>query len=68
MRDLYNIKIAYIGGEMALYDISCEAAERNKKIGERINQTKEAVSKWKYTVYEKIDDSLKNVLRCVPSD
>jgi len=81
MRDLHNIKIAYIGGgskqwarvfmndlalakdicgEIALYDISCEAAERNKKIGERINQTKEAVSKWKYTVYEKIDDSLKN--------
>jgi len=81
MRDLKNIKIAYIGGgskqwarvfmndlalakdicgEIALYDLNCEAAERNKKIGARINETKQAVSKWKYAVYEKIDDALKN--------
>ena len=47
-------------GEIALYDIDGEAAERNLKIGEQINKAEEAVSKWKYTVYEKLDAALKN--------
>ncbi len=79
MRDLQNIKIAYIGGgsklwarvfmndlslakdicgEIALYDINKESAVLNQKIGERINQTKEAVAKWNYTVHDTIDTAL----------
>lgn len=49
-----------ISGEIALYDIDIEAATRNKKIGDRINETKEAVSKWNYVVYEKIEQALTN--------
>ena len=37
-----------ISGDIVLYDVDVESAIRNKKIGERINQTKEAVSKWNY--------------------
>lgn len=49
-----------ISGEIALFDPDVEAAERNKRIGDRINETKEAVSKWNYVVYSNIDESLKN--------
>lgn len=47
-------------GEIGLYDIDVEAALRNKKIGERINQCENTVSRFDYVVYEKIDDVLKN--------
>ncbi|MDE6585399.1 MAG: alpha-glucosidase/alpha-galactosidase [Clostridia bacterium] len=45
-------------GEIALYDIDLPAAERNRLIGERINADDRAVSKWKYTVCEKLSDAL----------
>ncbi len=45
-------------GEIALYDIDLYAAERNKKIGAQINKDSRTVSKWKYTVCEKLDDAL----------
>lgn len=48
-----------ISGDIVLYDVDVESAIRNKKIGERINQTKEAVSKWNYKVEENLDTALK---------
>lgn len=45
-------------GEIALYDIDKYAAERNRKIGDRINADKRTVSKWKYTVCDKLSDAL----------
>lgn len=47
-----------ICGEIALYDIDIPAAELNRKIGERINENPNTVSKWDYRVYEKIGDAL----------
>lgn len=49
-----------LGGEIALYDIDLEAAYRNKKIGERINQNNKTKSKFDYVVYEKLEDALKD--------
>lgn len=48
-----------LGGEIALYDIDMEAAIRNQKIGGRINESSETLSKFKYEVYEKIEDALR---------
>ena len=48
-----------LGGEIALYDIDVESAYINKRIGERINLDEKAKSKFKYEVYENIDDALK---------
>ena len=48
-----------LGGEIALYDIDVESAYINKRIGERINLDEKAISKFKYEVYENIDDALK---------
>ena len=45
-------------GEIALYDIDIPAAERNKKIGDKINEDKRTVSKWKYTVSKKLSEAL----------
>ena len=45
-------------GEIALYDIDLPAAELNKRIGERINEDKNTVSKWKYTVCTGIGEAL----------
>lgn len=45
-------------GEIALYDIDLPAAELNKKIGERINEDKNTVSKWDYRVYKDIGGAL----------
>ena len=45
-------------GEIALYDIDRAAAEQNRRIGERINALPEAVSKWRYTVAETLDEAL----------
>ena len=47
-----------LGGEIALYDIDISAAQINKRIGERINNDPAAVSRWDYTVCEKIGDAL----------
>lgn len=47
-----------ICGEIALYDIDIPAAELNRKIGERINEDPNTVSKWEYKVYENIGDAL----------
>ncbi|MCM1042681.1 MAG: alpha-glucosidase/alpha-galactosidase [Corallococcus sp.] len=45
-------------GEIALYDIDVQAAERNKKIGDRINLLPQTVSKWKYEVSHSLKDAL----------
>jgi len=47
-----------IFGEIDLYDIDLEAARRNQKIGERINENPACMSKWDYVVQEKIEDAL----------
>ena len=45
-------------GEIALYDIDRAAAVRNMKIGERINGDKRTLSKWRYTVCDRIEEAL----------
>ncbi len=45
-------------GEIALYDIDRAAAERNRRIGDRINALPEAVGKWRYTVAETLQEAL----------
>ena len=45
-------------GEIALYDIDLPAAELNQKIGARINEDKNTVSKWDYKVYKDIGGAL----------
>lgn len=47
-----------ICGEIALYDIDVPAAQLNRKIGDRINENPNTVSKWDYRVYENIGDAL----------
>lgn len=47
-----------LSGEIALYDIDIPAANLNKRIGERINEAPETVSKWEYNVYDKIGEAL----------
>lgn len=49
-----------LSGEIALYDIDIEAAKRNQKIGNRINEHSKTKSKFSYQVYEKLEDALKN--------
>lgn len=49
---------AGLGGEIALYDIDIPAAELNKRIGERINESPDTISKWNYNVYAEIGDAL----------
>ncbi len=48
-----------LGGEIALYDIDVPAAERNAKIGARINKDPRTKSVFQYNVYTNIDDALK---------
>ena len=56
---MYDLALtAGICGEIALYDIDLPAAERNRLIGERINKDKRTLSKWKYTVCERLADAL----------
>lgn len=45
-------------GEIALYDIDIPAAERNRKIGEKINAAPNTVSKWDYRVYSDLGEAL----------
>ena len=48
-----------ISGEIALYDVDLAAAERNRQIGQRINQHPDTVSRWDYVVYERLEDALR---------
>ena len=45
-------------GEIALYDIDRAAAERNRRIGERINEHPDARAKWRYTVADTLAEAL----------
>ena len=45
-------------GEIALYDIDVPAAELNKRIGARINDDANTVSKWDYKVYTELGEAL----------
>ena len=47
-----------LSGEIALYDIDIPAAELNRRIGARINESPDTVSKWDYTVCETIGEAL----------
>lgn len=47
-----------LSGEIALYDIDLIAAERNAKIGTRINSDSKTISKFEYTVYDNLDNAL----------
>lgn len=47
-----------LGGEIALYDIDREAAERNRKIGERINAHPKTISRWNYVVASSLEEAL----------
>lgn len=49
---------ADICGEIALYDIDVPAAELNRRIGGRINESPDAVSKWEYKVYTELGGAL----------
>ncbi len=46
-------------GEIALYDIDPSAADRNRRIGERINAHPQAKASWRYTVAETLEAALK---------
>lgn len=45
-------------GEIALYDIDLEAARRNQKIGQRINEHPDTLSQWDYVVYDDLEKAL----------
>ena len=47
-----------LGGEIALYDIDVEAAERNARIGGYINQNPNTKSIFEYKVYTKLEETL----------
>ena len=47
-----------LSGEIALYDIDIEAAQRNQQIGMRINEHPDTISKWDYVVYETLEEAL----------
>ena len=49
-----------LSGEIALYDIDQEAAERNAKIGRQINQNPATKSIFDYNVYPDLDSALQN--------
>ena len=49
-----------LSGEIALYDIDIETAQRNARIGERINKNLATKSVFEYKVYENLDDALHN--------
>lgn len=48
-----------LGGELALYDIDRQAAERNAKIGGYINKNPKTKSKFIYKVYDDAESALK---------
>ncbi len=45
-------------GQIALYDIDRAAAERNRRIGDRINALPAAAAKWRYTVADTLEEAL----------
>ncbi|MDD3958251.1 MAG: alpha-glucosidase/alpha-galactosidase [Candidatus Izemoplasmatales bacterium] len=45
-------------GEIALYDIDRESAERNRRIGEKINIHERTKTAWTYRVYDRLEDAL----------
>ena len=45
-------------GQIVLYDIDRAAAERNRRIGERMNTCPEARAQWRYTVAETLEEAL----------
>lgn len=47
-----------LSGEIALYDIDMEAAERNAKIGAYINRDLRTISQFDYKLYERLDGAL----------
>ncbi|MBP1577681.1 MAG: alpha-glucosidase/alpha-galactosidase, partial [Oscillospiraceae bacterium] len=47
-----------MGGEVALYDIDMESAERNRKVANRLNSREEAVSKFNYTTAVTLQQAL----------
>ncbi len=47
-----------LGGELALYDVDREAAEQNRRIGERLNAHPDARSRWNYAVYDDLERAL----------
>lgn len=49
-----------LSGEIALYDIDMEAAERNARIGGYINKDPRMKSKFDYKLYERLEDALEN--------
>ena len=49
---------AGLTGEIALYDIDRAAAERNRRIGERINAHPDARTQWRYTVAGTLEEAL----------
>ncbi len=49
-----------LSGEVALYDIDYDAAESNRKIGDRISNDERSKSFWKYTNHREIDTALED--------
>lgn len=49
---------AQMEGTVALYDIDHEAAEHNEIIGNKISAHPDAVSHWKYTVADTLQQAL----------
>ncbi len=49
-----------LSGEIALYDIDMEAAERNARIGAYINQDARTKSKFAYKLYAQLEDALES--------
>ena len=47
-----------ISGEIALYDIDTEAACRNQRIGQRLNEHPDTRSRWDYVVYQDLESAL----------
>lgn len=47
-------------GEIGLYDIDKKAALLNQRIGQRINEQKQCISKWDYEVYDSAEEVLQN--------
>lgn len=47
-----------LSGQIALYDIDLEAAERNARIGQRIGRDPATRSVFEYKVYPRLDDAL----------
>lgn len=50
----------FLEGTIALYDIDVEAARRNQKIGQYMNENENTISSWDYEVHTSIDTALQN--------